>query len=271
MFRRHLIVILFAAMLLGVAACSHHPKVIPSSKMSRIYREMLLADEWLKANPEKHPVADTTWFYEPIFEKYGYSHADYLNTVNYFLNDPERFAELMSKVAKGLEDDAARTRKSIEHKERLRFKADSLAAVIRESMESRDFFLYENLFLILSRTDTLHLVKNSEGVYCPQLVIGDTMFKGPELIIKDSSAVKDSATLETERHLMLEAPVEEHPHERPSTEKVGKPASRFPAIVPDDKGLASPDVFFKAPQRRHGRNAAKDKARKKDNVEESAS
>lgn len=34
-------------------ACAREAKVIPARKMARIYREMLLADQWLADNPEK--------------------------------------------------------------------------------------------------------------------------------------------------------------------------------------------------------------------------
>ena len=56
----------------AVVSCSREGRVIPVRKMERIYREMLLADQWLAENPDKRGIADTTWFYEPIFEKYGF-------------------------------------------------------------------------------------------------------------------------------------------------------------------------------------------------------
>ena len=83
-------------------ACAREAKVIPARKMARIYREMLLADQWLADNPEKKTAADTTWFYEPIFEKYGYTLKDYQNSVDHYLNDPKRYAQMMAKVGEGL-------------------------------------------------------------------------------------------------------------------------------------------------------------------------
>ena len=67
------VLFLALAVLLGAVCCSHDAKVIPTAKMEEIYREMFLADEWIKANPEKRPSADTSWVYRPIFEKYGLS------------------------------------------------------------------------------------------------------------------------------------------------------------------------------------------------------
>lgn len=50
----------------AVVSCGRGGRVIPVRKMERIYREMLLADQWLAENPDKRGIADTTWFYEPI-------------------------------------------------------------------------------------------------------------------------------------------------------------------------------------------------------------
>ena len=57
----------------AVVSCGRGGRVIPVRKMERIYREMLLADQWLAENPDKRGIADTTWFYKPIFEKYGFT------------------------------------------------------------------------------------------------------------------------------------------------------------------------------------------------------
>lgn len=186
MLRRTLITILPLVMAVSLAvSCSHGAKVIPTGKMEMIYREMFLADEWLRAYPEKRQMADTTWFYEPVFEKYGYTYDDYVNTVDYLLNDPERFAELLGRVARKLESDAARQRALIEHKELLRHKADSIAELMRNGL-LKDYFLYSNLFKTVSMTDTVHMAVNEDGAYYPEPVIIDTMFKGPAMVLRDS-------------------------------------------------------------------------------------
>ncbi len=99
-------------------ACAREAKVIPARKMARIYREMLLADQWLADNPEKKTAADTTWFYEPIFEKYGYTLKDYQNSVDHYLNDPKRYAQMMAKVGEGLRKEASAINQRIGQRER---------------------------------------------------------------------------------------------------------------------------------------------------------
>lgn len=97
---------LVAAMLLIVimGACESRSRVIPRDRLAKIYAEMFIADEWLKAHPSARRTADTTLFYEPIFRKYGYSVKDYSVTVDEYLKDPERFSKVVEKAALILEE-----------------------------------------------------------------------------------------------------------------------------------------------------------------------
>ncbi|MGN0202020.1 MAG: DUF4296 domain-containing protein [Candidatus Cryptobacteroides sp.] len=225
--------LLVLAVLSGAAGCSREAKVIPSSKMEKIYREMFLADEWIKANPEKRPSADTSWFYKPIFEKYGYTYEDYLKTVDHQLNDPRRFSELVGRVAKGLETEAAAMNKSVARRNVLRHRADSIAEIIRSGV-LKDYFLYENLFLIVSRTDTVDMVRNADGVYYPKPVIADTMYKGPGMVFADTtSAFADSLIFnrtesKDEEKAVVEKPVEQRNLQR--NRVVPVPGRRFPSV-----------------------------------------
>ena len=89
-----------AALVLAACLCScgRDGKVIPRSKLSRIYAEMFLADAWLNTAPmDARERADTMAFYEPIFEKYGYTVEDYWASVSYYLQDPDRFSRILNK------------------------------------------------------------------------------------------------------------------------------------------------------------------------------
>lgn len=169
-------------------ACAREAKVIPARKMARIYREMLLADQWLADNPEKKTAADTTWFYEPIFEKYGYTLKDYQNSVDHYLNDPKRYAQMMAKVGEGLRKEASAINQRIGQRERSRFLSDSLARA-RKKIPVREFQSFVELYPGRVLSDSICFSKDSVGVYSPIRVILDTMFLGPELIIRDSAEV----------------------------------------------------------------------------------
>ena len=95
-FIRIVLAVLVSAVCL--CSCGRDGKVIPRSKLSRIYAEMFLADAWLNtASMETKERADTMAFYEPIFEKYGYTVEDYWASVSYYLQDPDRFSRILNK------------------------------------------------------------------------------------------------------------------------------------------------------------------------------
>lgn len=95
-----------AAILICLSACKKEAEVIPRAKLSKIYAELFVADSWLFIAPsEAKYKADTMAFYEPIFKKYGYSTADYLWSVEYYLNDPERFARIINKARSIMESE----------------------------------------------------------------------------------------------------------------------------------------------------------------------
>ena len=94
-----------AAAALCVAACSRGPRVIPRSKMEKIYTDMLIADQWLAGFK-----ADTTLFYEPIFRKYGYTSEDFNASNEYYMRDPLRYSRMRKKVALSLDAKARKKR-----------------------------------------------------------------------------------------------------------------------------------------------------------------
>lgn len=103
-----LYILIVLAVLLSTCSCNRSKGIIPRGKMSKIYAELFVADAWLgMASSELKHKADTTAFYEPIFKKYGYTTKDYLNSVEYYLNDPERFARILKKTKHMLDVEVA--------------------------------------------------------------------------------------------------------------------------------------------------------------------
>lgn len=80
------------------------PKVIPRAKLSKIYAEMLVTDQWILATPGMRMIADTSLVYEPILEKYGYDSDDYRKSIDVYMDDPERFARILRTTGEILKD-----------------------------------------------------------------------------------------------------------------------------------------------------------------------
>lgn len=95
------LVLFFLAM---TFSCSDGGKVIPRKKMVSIYADMFVADQWLNQNYKAERVADTSFVYEAIFEKYGYDSEDYRASVDYYIQDPDRFARILRQTVLELED-----------------------------------------------------------------------------------------------------------------------------------------------------------------------
>ena len=106
---KHITVIVTAlALLLSSCGKDDEAKVIPRGKLSEIYAEMLVTDQWITSTPGMRMVADTSLVYAPILEKYGYDLDDYIKSMDVYMDDPERFSRIFRKsgeiIAERLED-----------------------------------------------------------------------------------------------------------------------------------------------------------------------
>jgi len=82
------------AVMLALLSCSGRGgRIIPASKMSKIYADMVIADQWIRTE-NKTLQADTSLVYEPIFRKYGYTTEDYRKSVSHYLRKPGDFADI---------------------------------------------------------------------------------------------------------------------------------------------------------------------------------
>lgn len=93
----------FAVLLVAASCGNRRARVIPAKTMAGIYAEMFLADSWLTDHSSLRRKADTSQFFGAIFHKYGYTFEDYDKSVNHYLEDPGKFAEIFENSAKMLE------------------------------------------------------------------------------------------------------------------------------------------------------------------------
>ena len=106
----HILSLLLALSCL-LAGCAHRGRVIPEEDFSRIYEDMLLADQWLRDTPDARKAADTTLFYDPILKRHGYTFADYDRSVNYYLDHPEQYAKILNGASERLRRENERLQK----------------------------------------------------------------------------------------------------------------------------------------------------------------
>lgn len=94
---RHMVLLM--ASVLCLVSC-HRPRgVVSRNDMTDILSDMIIADYWISIqSPEVRRQSDTTMFYKPIFDKYGCTLDEFLASVDYYLNEPERFAKMVKKA-----------------------------------------------------------------------------------------------------------------------------------------------------------------------------
>lgn len=102
LFRYIIIASALSMALLSLNSCREEG-IIDEEDMAQIYAEMLLTDQWINTTPGVRMIADTSLVYEPILKKYGYTSADYRKSVDYYLNDPRTYADIMKETIKILD------------------------------------------------------------------------------------------------------------------------------------------------------------------------
>ena len=95
-------ILLLLCVLAAGSGCGRRARVIPPRKMSRIYAEMFVADQWIRDNTDARRIADTTLFFDPIFRAHGVTFEDYDRSLHYYLDHPERYVKILSRVSERL-------------------------------------------------------------------------------------------------------------------------------------------------------------------------
>ena len=195
---------IFAALVLAACLCScgREGKVIPRNKLAHIYAEMFVADAWLStASPEARFKADTTAFYEPIFEEYGYTIEDYWASVSHYLMDPDRFSRIVKKSYSILTAEV----KALENE---REKDIEKRVPNGSSLTRHVLGLYGYDFDDAFITSRINLQPDSTGRYVPVRIIEDTMYFGPRMIVAADSVktVVDTLRIDDDKPILVRKP-----------------------------------------------------------------
>lgn len=139
---------LHIVLVIVLAAACRGPRIIPKDTLTDIYVDMLMADQFVREENIPRKQLDTMLVYEAVFNKYGYDTDDYMNSVRYYLKDPERYAKVFEEVAKRLEGEVKALDKIIEHQEWL---AQRTGAKYARTDSILAVFSKENMYRGLAR------------------------------------------------------------------------------------------------------------------------
>lgn len=207
------IIPLFAVLVF--ASCRNdEAKVIPRAKMAEIYAEMLMTDQWITNTSGMRMIADTSLVYEPILEKYGYDHLDYLKSVDFYMNDPERFSRILRTSGELLDKRLADLK---EKKKQLELEEENLKKLLLYQIDYglEEYFPYLADEPYVHYYDSVAFELDSCRVYkLIPIETADTLYDRIEMIIRvDSLAVVDSLvvsdTLAVKDSIQVKEPVAE--------------------------------------------------------------
>lgn len=217
-FLQHILILIAAAMILAPSCRREGPRVIPRSKLAKIYAEMFVTDQWIQSKPGLRTIADTSLVYEPILEKYGYDSEDYQHSIDHYMDDPERFSRILRSTAGILDKEIKALRKKQtemklheeEKKEIARFEIemfqfyDELISEdgLRGWSDSLDV-VWDTIFNAyrfrrIPRTDTIY--------HGPWMIVQDTLDVSDTLAVRDSLAIADSLAATDVRKIDVKTP-----------------------------------------------------------------
>lgn len=192
---RYIFAVIAAAVLLS--SCNgDEAEVIPRAKLSEIYAEMLMTDQWITSTPGIRHIADTSLVYEPILEKYGYDSEDYRKTVDKYMDDPERFSRILRSTVEIFDERLEELRaqeKELEEAEARRKRLEKLR--YHSDFKPEEFFPYLFDEPYVHYYDSLSIAPDSTlWIYRLQNISGtDTLYDGLRMIVvSDTLAVSDS-------------------------------------------------------------------------------
>ena len=184
---------LMAAVLFASCSPKDEAEVIPRAKLADIYVEMFMTDQWIAETPGMRMIADTSLVYEPILEKYGYDKLDYIHSVDFYMNDPERFSRILRSCMDKLDKKIAVLKKLQKQQDR----AEEVAKMLERfkiDYAFDEYFPYLSDEPYVHYYDSLSFEADSFQVY--RLVAierADTLYDRLEMIVRsDTLSVVDT-------------------------------------------------------------------------------
>ncbi len=179
------------AAVLFTSCSKHEVEVIPRSKMADIYMEMFMTDQWISSTPSMRVVADTSLVYEPILAKYGYDKLDYIYSVDYYMNDPERFARILRSCVDKL-DKRIRHLNKLKRQQELEAEAakkfEQFLDSYKTDYEFDEYFPYLGDEPYVHYYDSLAFEPDSLHVYrLMPIETADTLYDKLEMIVRTDS------------------------------------------------------------------------------------
>ena len=173
------IALLSAIVLMAIACGSKQGKIIPRSRFAQLHASLFKADAWLESHSDFRAKADTTNFYQSIFDSYGYSAEDYRRSLYQYLEDPGRFAKIIEESTNIIRKEVDELQEKVDGENRLQNFIMTGKRVVRNQV------MFDTLMARAGFTDKVDISMDEFGRYVFNKVLEDTSFFGPRLVIAE--------------------------------------------------------------------------------------
>lgn len=168
-------------------SCSRADRLIPIGRMSDIYADIFVADQWLRDHPGIRHQADTTLYYDPLFQKYGYNRGDFVYSVSYYIDKPDKYSKILRDASEKIHKEAEKFEKLSDQEAKA-----MLANAKFHTYEAMDFSVDSLVWKTVENfwkpvLDTSKFVEDS-------LVFKDSLTVDEVVPIKDTPMERDSVT-----------------------------------------------------------------------------
>lgn len=114
-------------------------KRIPRDDMHLILRDMYMIDMLIEDTPEINKLADSTWVYPQIYDKYGYNTDEFIFTINYYMGRPDRFRSLLNQIKREMLEERNTLNMQFNLERELRNKYQKYLAWLDDSLSTTQF------------------------------------------------------------------------------------------------------------------------------------
>ena len=155
---------------------------------------MLVMDQWAQSESHLRATADTSLIYEPIFDKYGYDIKDYTRSVEYYMQDPERFSRILRESIDILD---GRIEELNELKQQLK-RQEEIKSFVTD-FDISEFYPYLSDEPYVHYYDSLAVEADSGYVYrIVPIERADTLFDRLVMVINRDTTVVDTLAVQKE-------------------------------------------------------------------------
>ncbi len=104
------IILLFCASALAVSCGG---KTIPRDDMIQVLREMMITDVLIESQDSLVKMASSSLVYDAVLKKMGYTVPDFENTLNYYINRPDRLRSMVKDLQEQLVEERTKVSLSV--------------------------------------------------------------------------------------------------------------------------------------------------------------